>query len=1251
MDGIPEAEITPKRKRANPAKKPRARRDAAPGLSESDNEPGPSRRRKQRKAPPPEPSSEGSDHASDSDGEGPSAQDHRLQQRARQTDHIEREAPIRRGTPGLNMHPFEKNIGEYLPHQVIVLQACKEAVSKFPVECNNFFWEEMGASRANVFRKLLALFLITAHFRVAGIPRDPRKSNEKKGKETNDPTNPPKKNEDDDCFTDTLEYGMPRIVQHNYMEDAEGRIVSHTYDTYATAKTASYPTIAVKFEMLLNSSGVPCTYRVWFEVFDTSINFNEAIVRMIARIRKNKVPLPAELKNLRKYVEDITSINAFLDLCRNYFVDADNLRRLEQAMANSTGITTATSPVAPTQMFSFASAVAQSKGVCHLQNNHVSYVPENFPTGWPVSMAIAPLPCLSHAIGAANLLPAKIQSMRPPFSMYGDMLLKKYAVRRMDDAEFVVQQDVALFLQVVNMVGARVISEDEMMRFTSNAGPEIGSKIMHSMRLRTEGYHYFLRAMRIRGKNYEQYMQLMRDLRNGTAEIVQDVLMNYTGMKDAMPRAEYYAIQHIKTTHEPFVWNIGPKPGADVSLESNYLSLLRGHFRRACKIVPGPTEISVLAHWLSSLRVHILPFDDAFAFNILSADQQETGKSFAHEQVVKMSVPGTTMEAQNVTNKAWAGTGFELNKMIIVTDEANPELVQPERPGATLNEFLAMVKSILTKGSITTAMMYIDENGNRITKVVTMDMKCTFWFGMNGWIPTEKTPLLSRFWLFGFPQSFPKIATVDEYKNTLECDENPAEVDNFMRHMHDVHALVIFVGFLIDAGRIRPISRDILSIVMPELSEALKQAQFPALGRRFKDNMASAAIAVCIATSVIMLLDPDFWTGITRPNFESNPALFFECLEQLMYLRREHVVFAMTLMSESIGEQRVQTVLSVVKDFRADCINKKNGIIGDRMRAVKTTQNNVTTTTMEKDRRYFTVECSDVPSLAKKLRAWMDLPENAKYNSETFLTEHNIISALNHLQADERTVRGAASVPANLPDDISVVGDQREETCPVLVFGHPNGDKGIVNAAFLLEAVEQADQKNTVEWMTNFLKKTFSRAFTKRSTLLTAFSMRTHIPGTMRHYDAIEIREDPTKPTYFTSRVGDLPWVRLVDCDLNEALHAQHAHNIGVPVNWDLFPGNAAARVQHSFTKYADGVLATEMEFQRIAESIQKMKEKGAHSETLAKMRSENSEFLYSQGGASNPQTAAHRRVSQAESADIVRAKLLSSRLEILSGL
>lgn len=1097
---------------------------------------------------------------------------------------------------GMERHPFRKNRGGTAAHQVIVLQSPPGATPLTPMNANQLFGEGASTAKASSFRRLLAFFLLVAHYRVTGLPP----LGKKKSKDGDSAAGASSAGDDPntrDCFVLDLDNGIAHTVAQSGIEEENGspRVVQ-----------SSYPGIAVKTEMLLSMTGVPCGYRVWFEVYDEGVCFNTAVVKMITRIRRKKLVLPTECKILLGLVDKITSVNAFLELCRNYLCEAGSIERVTQAIETSADIGSQSNPAAPTNLFGFASAAAHNPNVCEMQRDIFQYVGDDHPADFPEGMRFAAIPYLTHAFHASALEPVSVQAMRVPFSIFGDRLLKIYAVMRGREGVFRVECSQDVHDMVRASIGSRVFSDDEIMRFNTCGVDERGKATMLSTRTFMEGLHDFVCAERMRRVDPAQYRRAMRSLRDGTRMILDDLMKNFSALRDSLTKVELIALQHLATTSEAFRWAFGPKFAADLSPTSNMMVFLRAAVRKHGKVVVGPNELSVLAHLLSATILQVLPHDENLGFNLLQADGAGKGKNFAQELATKLLLSGAVLVIQNFTNKGMFGEGFGMFGTIICVSEGNAELFLPERAGSPLAEILNALKTLLADGKANTLMMNITDDGRRVQMFVEFDMRTTMWVACNGAVPQNSSAFLSRFTRVAFSQRFQKVDTVDDHKNALADGSDKVGLENFLRHMHDVHAHEVALGWLIRAGRVRPVNRDIMSIVMPELNAALAEHGFAPLERRFRDQISNVATAVCVRTSVMLLLDPEFWGDGTarpaRPPFEQHPHLFYECLEQMMYLMPEHVVFALTMLSETMVRSDKSTVLAAIGAF----IKKNHAMCKPRY----VSDGGVT----KEDLRYDTLPYGDAASFADQLRAFMD--ETAEFEHTTHLSVHKIREALQTMEGETQKFEGVAFRDKDAPEGLA--GESTTTLCSVIMFGANQTSRVVApSVAVLRQAIQRGGRGDPIAWLCDFLTRLFSRQGTIPRRIATAFSIEdASLPGMQRHFRFIEVTPNPAVKTVFTGRGvddEDVEYVvpRIVEGDLAQSIHQAHAENIGVEVDWGLFPLFAAKHMRYKYSDYLSGAKIDEIDMQATQRQIQHIMGASLPAGRIAEIRRLAPEFMY----------------------------------------
>ncbi len=255
-----------------------------------------------------------------------------------------------------------------------------------------------------------------------------------------------------------------------------------------------------------------------------------------------------------------------------------------------------------------------------------------------------------------------------------------------------------------------------------------------------------------------------------------------------------------------------------------------------------------------------------------------------------------------------------------------------------------------------------------------------------------------------------------------------------------------------------------------------------------------------------------------------------------------------------------------------------------------------------------------VQDLQRQLRAFMD--ESQDFQNTAHLSVHKIREALQTMEGETQKFEGVAFREKDAPD--GAAGERTTTLCNVIMFGANQTSRVVApSVAVLRQAMHNGGRGDPISWLCDFLTRLFSRQGTIPRRIATAFSITDpSVPGMQRHFRFIEVTPNANVKTVFTGRGvddEDVEYVvpRIVEGDLAQSIHQAHAENIGVDVNWALFPLNAARHMKYKYNDYLSGAKIDEIDMQKTQRQIQKIMCSTLPEERIAEIRRRAPEFMY----------------------------------------
>lgn len=1059
---------------------------------------------------------------------------------------------------GIHKHPFSE-----LKHDakdVVVLESPPGCPPLSPFYVNTIIGES-SVPQMHSFYKLAALLLLVSYSRAMGLGQPPSNSNRRRGNEDEMPS--PLKN---DSFSDFNASGAVRTVKRKIG---------------GSNLFAVYPQVAVVYEELLTERGVPCGYRLVFLAFCAE-SFGKMINDMIVRIREQKAghPVPTKIQ-MTPLIQDFVSVDAYLRTCKAY------LRSKGPKLSAVPEIDSTIDAASPSQMFSMKAMLKFNERVCDIQSSWKNYV--DVPSEQNRAFyRKAPIPFLVHAYPSQELPPAYAAARQLPLSVFGHQFVQKIGDFLAANPDKKVENNEAIVKDIEVENADTTLSDMDMDNFMNTQNDAQTEVKLLSEEIKENRRPDIERLAQMRPEHMQSlptdaaspFELAMKTFYEESEKTFTNVINNIDTFHTKLPKAQRDAFYHIRRKGV-FSHDYGKKISADIAPAANYLQWLREQMRIHYEVVVGATENNAMIGLSAFDSLHVLQIIKGMVrVNLLLTNGPATGKSFVIDlvaELVKFGVTSTT----NVTLRGfYGGNSVEMCFTFLAVHEANASLYLPEKADGKDVTTIIMWKTALSEGVLTSMQTAVDKDtSERKTIVSSTVFIVTSMAGLNVPIPdipgsSAMSDRCMRATMIG-PKE--QVSNVSQMKNRVRDDGYDIRKQHFRVFMENVAAHIVTTGFCINAGLIGPVMCDIFAHFIPVMRQRMKDDKYEMQRQRLEDSLRAIAQTLCVRTGIMMLLDPEFWYADVpgrrdrpvRPDFEANPWLFYYYLQYLMYVRPEHVSFALSLCAEGILHHLQMTMMQVITKYL------------DANPAKKVELKTVVNDKEVIDMRYWKIgEYSKIEQLADDLAEFIQSDPDF-IGSSTQLRKEKICEVLHAFRNVAKTYTGpkfkyvsgvdAASCEAFKP----CKGSEKVLCIAVDPTKRPISE-GII---ILRQAVDNNnDVMSMAQWVTSVCQRAFNLRGTEPTRLGTGFFHdAAGLPSAAKYIHTVPIGPSERVMAFCNDVPDEAPSFQLVTTDLDFALFYRNARQRGLKVNEAFFPPDAMRQMSFRFSNYVEDIQNSEM--------------------------------------------------------------------------
>ncbi len=1053
---------------------------------------------------------------------------------------------------GMRKHPFSE-----LKHDakdIVVLESPPGCPPLSPFWLNTIV-AESAVPQMQCFYKLAALMLLVSYSRAMGLGQPPSNSNRRRNE---DEMPSPLKN---DSFSDFNASGAVRTIKR---EIGSSRIF------------AIYPQVAVIYEMLLSERGTPCGYRLVFLSFCED-SFGKMINDMIVRIREQRAghPVPTKIP-MNPLIQDFVSIDVYLRTCHGY------LRDRYPRLSALPEIETKDDPASPSQMFSMRSMFNFNGLVCAIQGDWKNYVADKDARG-RVFYRKAPIPFLVHAYPSQELPPAYAMARQLPLSVFGHRFIEKIAAYLAAETGRKVENNAEIVKAIQDENAGTTMTDmdiDNYMNTQTEGQAEVrllSEEIKENRRDDIEG----LAKMRpehmitLPTDTPSTFDIAMKAFYEESEKVLMNVLNNVETFQTKLPKAQRDAFHHLRRKGV-FEHNYGKKISSDIGPAANNLQWLREQMRIHYEVVVGATENNALIGLSAFDSLHVLPIVQGMVrVNLLLTNGPATGKSFVIDLVSKLVKFGVT-STTNVTSRGfYGGNSVDMCFSFLGMHETPVTLFRPENPDGKDAPTIVMWKTALSEGELTSMQTTVDKDtGERKTIISRTVFIVTVMAGLN--VPIPDTPGLSamsdrcmRATMIG-PKN--EVSSVSKMKNRLRDDGHDIRKQHFRDYMENVAAHIVTTGFCINAGLIQPIMDDIFAHFIPTLRDRMKKDKQEMQRQRLEDGLRAIAQTLCVRTGIMMLLDPEFWYADEpgrrerpkRPDFEARPWLFYYYLQYLLYVRPEHVSFALSLCAEGILHHLQITLMQVIAKFLEENPTKKLEL--------HTTVNDKEMI----DMRYWKIgEYTSIEQLADDLSEFIQNdPDFVGASSQ--LRKEKVCEVLQAFRNVRKTYEGPKYVHVSTVEQATSGPPKTYKGAEkVLAIAEDTSKRPYTQGIIILRQVIDSnnDVMSMAKWVTDVCQEAFNLRGTQPTRLGTGFfHEEAGLPSAAKYIHTVPIRPTERVMAFQNDVPDEAPSFHLVTTDLDYALFYQNARQRGLKVDDNFFPPDAMRGMSFRFSNYVEDI-------------------------------------------------------------------------------
>jgi hypothetical protein len=322
----------------------------------------------------------------------------------------------------------------------------------------------------------------------------------------------------------------------------------------------------------------------------------------------------------------------------------------------------------------------------------------------------------------------------------------------------------------------------------------------------------------------------------------------------------------------------------------------------------------------------------------------------------------------------------------------------------------------------------------------------------------------------------------------------------------------------------------------------------------------------------MMLLDPEFWYADApgrrerpkRPDFEARPWLFYYYLQYLMYVRPEHVSFALSLCAEGILHHLQITMMQVIAKFLEVNPGKKlelHTTVDDKEMV---------------DMRYWKIgEYSKISDLADDLAEFIQNDPDF-VGASTQLRKEKICEVLQAFRNVRKTYTGPKYVAVSAVDQATCGPPKPQKSVEkVLGIAEDTSKRPHTEAIIILrQAIDgNADVMSMAKWVSEVCQEAFNLRGTQPTRLGTGFfHEEPGLPSAAKYIHTVPIRPTEKVMAFQNDVPDEAPSFHLVTTDLDYALFYQNARQRGLPVDDDFFPPDALRAMSFRFANYVEDI-------------------------------------------------------------------------------